>query len=70
MSVYQQNSTTQKFFATILWLVTAIPLAIVAVFFFATAHGVEMWVGGGLCAAFSFGSTQMWWRKMNDKPQF
>ncbi len=46
MSVYQQNSTTQKFFATILWLVTAIPLAIVAVFFFATAHGAEMWWGG------------------------
>lgn len=47
MSVYQQNSTTQKFIATILWLVTAIPLAIVAVFFFATARGVEMWCGGG-----------------------
>ncbi|EPJ2775201.1 hypothetical protein ACTHEV_005160 [Klebsiella pneumoniae] len=70
MTLHQQATTAQKAFATILWLVTAIPLALVAVFFFATAHGVEMWCGGGVSAAFAFGSTQMWWRAINNKRQF
>nr|WP_024966920.1 hypothetical protein [Pantoea sp. IMH] len=66
MTLHQQATTTQKVCETIIWLVVFIPLALLAVFFFATTGGVSMWVGGGMSVVFAFGFTQRWWRKINN----
>jgi len=67
MSVHRDVSPGEKAGTTILWVISAIPLALVGVFFFVTAHGIEMWCGGGLCFAFVFGITQKWWAKINNR---
>jgi len=69
MSLYH-TTTPQKIFLTVAWLIAFIPLTALALLFFVTGHGFEMWCGGGMSAVFAFGVSQMWWRKINNRPAY